>query len=110
MRVCAKVGDGAGQDITVYDGGLATSGTTVRRWRRGGVELHHIIDPSTGLPARTPWVMVSVAAATCVEANAAATAALIMGERGSGWLDGLDLPARLVDVDGDVHYAGGWSS
>jgi FAD:protein FMN transferase len=110
IRVCANVDDKDGQDITVYDGGLATSGTTVRRWRRGGVELHHIIDPFTGLPARTPWVMVSVAAATCVEANAAATAALIMGERARAWLDGLELPARLVDVDGAVHFAGGWTA
>jgi thiamine biosynthesis lipoprotein len=109
IRVCANVDDSAGQDITVYDGGLATSGTTVRRWRRGGVELHHIIDPFTGLPARTPWVMVSVAAATCVEANAAATAALIIGEGAQAWLDDLALPARLVDVDGAVYYAGGWT-
>jgi thiamine biosynthesis lipoprotein ApbE len=110
IRVCASVDDGAGQDITVYDGGLATSGTTVRRWRRGGVELHHIINPFTGLPAGTPWVMVSVAAATCVEANAAATAALIIGEGAQAWLDELALPGRLVDVDGAVHYAGGWSA
>lgn len=110
MRVCASVDDRAGQDITVYDGGLATSGTTVRRWRRGGVELHHIIDPFTGIPARTPWVMVSVAAATCLEANAAATAALIMGAPGRDWLDELGLPARLVDINGTVRYAGGWTS
>jgi thiamine biosynthesis lipoprotein len=110
MRVAADVGAVEGQDIVMFDGGLATSGTTARRWRRGGVELHHIIDPTTGLPAQTPWVMVTVAAATCVEANAAATAALIMGARGLTWLSELDLPARLVDIDGNVHYAGGWSA
>jgi thiamine biosynthesis lipoprotein ApbE len=99
-----------GQDITLFDGGLATSGTTSRRWRRGGVELHHIIDPATGLPAETPWVMVSVAAATCLEANAAATAALILGDRGLEWLDQHQLPARLVDGAGTVHFAGGWSA
>ncbi|MGA8923519.1 MAG: FAD:protein FMN transferase, partial [Candidatus Dormiibacterota bacterium] len=83
---------------------------TARRWRRGGVELHHIIDPTTGLPAKTLWAMVTVAAATCIEANAAATAALIMGARGLAWLSDLELPARLVDVEGAVHYAGGWSA
>lgn len=96
------------QDIMLFDGGLATSGTNARSWRRGGVELHHIIDPSTGLPARTPWAMVSVAAATCLEANAAATAALIMGERATQWLDDARLPARLVDLDGGLSFAGGW--
>lgn len=110
VRVSADVDASDFQDVIVYDGGLATSGTTARHWRRGGVELHHIIDPSTGFPARTPWAMVTVAAASCVEANAAATAALIMGERGPAWLDELKLPARLVDLKGGVHYAGGWSA
>jgi thiamine biosynthesis lipoprotein len=58
----------------------------------------------------TPWIAVSVAAASCVEANAASTAALIMGERAPTWLDDLKLPSRLVDVNGNVRYAGGWSA
>jgi thiamine biosynthesis lipoprotein ApbE len=108
VRVAVDADSDEWQDVVVFDGGLATSGTTSRRWRRGGVELHHIIDPSTGLPAQTPWAMVSVAAASCVEANAASTAALIMGERAPDWLDSLKLPARLVDKRGGVIFAGGW--
>ncbi len=99
-----------GQEIVVFDGGLATSGITARRWRRGGVELHHIIDPATGLPARTPWVMVTSAAATCLEANAAATAALIMGEQAVAWLDTVGIPSRLVAAGAEISYAGGWST
>jgi thiamine biosynthesis lipoprotein ApbE len=110
VRVAVDEDSDEWQDIVVFDGGLATSGTVSRRWRRGGIELHHIIDPATGMPAQTPWAMVSVAAATCVEANAAATAALIMGERAPAWLDDLKLPARLVDKSGGVRFAGGWSS
>jgi thiamine biosynthesis lipoprotein len=110
VRVSSDIGADDGQDIVAFDGGLATSGTTMRRWRRGGVELHHIIDPATGLPAQTPWAMVSVAAATCVEANAAATAAVIMGERALKWLNQTRLPARLVDTNGGVQFAGGWSA
>ena len=98
------------QDVLVRDGGLATSGTTGRRWRRGGVELHDIIDPRTGSPAQTPWAMVTVAAASCLEANAAATAALILGAAAIEWLDGCRLPARLVAVDGRVETAGGWAA
>lgn len=108
VRVAADVVADEFQDVVVFDGGLATSGTNARRWRRGGIDPHHIIDPSTGLPARTPWAMVSVAAATCLEANAAATAALIMGERAPAWLDDLQLPARLVDATGGIRLAGGW--
>jgi thiamine biosynthesis lipoprotein len=70
--------------------------------------MHHIIDPATGLPVDTPWSIVTVAAATCLEANAAATASVIMGERAPGWLERLGLPARLVGKDGAVHHSGGW--
>lgn len=110
VRVAADVNAPEWEDVVLHDGGLATSGTTSRRWRRGGVELHDIIDPASGRPAQTPWSMVTVAAATCVEANAAATASLIMGERAPAWLDGLGLPARLVRAGGGVVYAGGWTA
>ncbi|HYZ37586.1 MAG TPA: FAD:protein FMN transferase [Pseudonocardiaceae bacterium] len=36
------------QIVTIGTGGLATSSTTRRRWRRGGRWLHHIVDPRTG--------------------------------------------------------------
>src|SRR4029078_9565370 len=39
-------------------GGLATSGTERRRWRRGGVEQHHLIDPETGRPAASDLIRV----------------------------------------------------
>jgi thiamine biosynthesis lipoprotein ApbE len=110
VRVALDEGSAAGEDVLVYDGGLATSGTTVRRWRRGGVEVHDIIDPRTGKPAITPWAMVTVAAASCLEANAASTAALILGGGAAGWLDANRLPSRLVARDGAVEYAGGWAA
>ena len=34
-------------------GGLATSGRDRRRWRRDGIEQHHLIEPSTGRPSET---------------------------------------------------------
>jgi thiamine biosynthesis lipoprotein len=72
------------------------------------VVVHHLIDPRTGLPARSPWRTVSVAAATCVDANAAATAALIRGENGPAWLERIGLAGRLVADDGRVVRVGGW--
>ncbi len=41
--------------VSLTDGGLATSGTRSRRWQRGGVEVHHVLDPRTGLPAAPAW-------------------------------------------------------
>ncbi|GAA4612021.1 FAD:protein FMN transferase [Actinoallomurus liliacearum] len=100
--------DGSGQDVVITTGGLATSSVTVRRWRRGDQWLHHIIDPATGIPAASCWRTASVAAATCVDANAAATAALVKGWGASTWLVGLGLPARLVRLDGRAFALAGW--
>jgi thiamine biosynthesis lipoprotein len=89
-------------------GGVATSSITCRRWRRAGRVMHHIVDPRTGLPADGPWQTVSVAAATCADANAAATAAVVAGDQAEQWLAEAGLPARLVDHDGAMRYTGGW--
>ena len=100
--------DAPGQVVGIASGGLATSSTTVRRWMRDGASLHHIVDPRTGLPAETPLRTVSVAAESCVAANAASTAAIILGEAASAWLHERGLPARLVTVEGSVTHLGGW--
>ncbi|HEU5391870.1 MAG TPA: FAD:protein FMN transferase [Streptosporangiaceae bacterium] len=94
--------------IAIRDGGLATSSTAARRWRRGGDVLHHILDPRTGLPAETVWRTVSVAAGSCADANAASTAAVIRGHRALGWLARNRLAARLVDATGAVFTVVGW--
>ena len=96
------------QTVMIRDGGLATSSTLARAWQRGGTRLHHIIVPGTGLPADSCWRTVSVAAATCVDANTASTAAILRGERAAQWLDGLRLPSRLVHHDGTTIMVGGW--
>jgi thiamine biosynthesis lipoprotein len=101
-------GELPGQQVRLPAGGLATSSIRCRQWRRGGRTLHHIVDPRTGLPAAGPWRTASVAAASCAEANAAATAAIVAGERAAGWLAAQGLPARLVAHDGSVRLLGGW--
>jgi len=96
------------QSVTVRDGGLATSSVLGRAWRRGAARLHHIIDPRTGVPVRSCWRTVSVAAATCVDANIASTAAILRGAAAIAWLGRLRLPARLVRHDGSVVTVAGW--
>jgi thiamine biosynthesis lipoprotein len=111
VHVCEdhRSGPGApGQTITIATGGLATSSITTRRWRRGDAEAHHIIDPATGLPVRPVWRTASVAAASCVHANAASTAAIVLAARAEAWLDDAGLPARLVGSDGRVRTLGDW--
>jgi len=94
--------------VAICDGGLATSSTAVRRWRRGGSVLHHILDPRTGSPADMTWRTVSVTAGTCADANAASTAAVIRGRQAPSWLARHGLAARLVDTSGRVLTVGGW--
>jgi thiamine biosynthesis lipoprotein len=100
--------DRAGQLITIASGGLATSSLVARRWRHGGRAVHHVLDPTTGEPVDPVWRTVSVAAATCAEANIASTAALVLGARAPIWLAARRLPARLVSVEGEVVTQAGW--
>jgi thiamine biosynthesis lipoprotein len=100
--------DVSGQTVAITRGGLATSSTTVRTWRRGDRTVHHIVDPVTGAPPPPVWRTVSVAAATCVDANVASTACIVQGESALDWLDRRSLPARLVRPSGAVVTTCGW--
>jgi thiamine biosynthesis lipoprotein len=70
--------------------------------------MHHIIDPRSGSPVGDTWRTVSVAAASCAEANIATTASLVRALAAPDWLEALGLPARLVSWDGSVVHVGGW--
>ena len=100
--------DGPGPSVAIHEGGLATSGTVVRRWRAGTAELHHIVDPRSGRLASTPWRTVTVAAGSCVDANIASTAAVILGDEAPAWLSARGLPALLVNSYGRACSAAGW--
>lgn len=100
--------DREGQMIAISCGGLASSSTTTRRWTHKGQRMHHIIDPGTGAPVESQWRTVSVAAASCVDANIASTAALVRGSSAVAWLTESGLPARLVAHDGHVLRLAGW--
>jgi FAD:protein FMN transferase len=97
-----------GQWITLRSGGLATSSTTVRRWQTEAGFVHHLVDPATSRPVTGVWRTVSVTAASCLDANIASTAAIVRGERAVAWLESLELPSRLVSVDGVAHHLAGW--
>jgi len=99
------VGLPAGGAVTLDRGGLATSSVSRRRWGDG---QHHLIDPATGAPSASPWRDVSVAAATCVGADVAAKAALLLGAAGPSWLDRRGLAGRFVDHAGEVTVNHTW--
>ena len=45
---------------------------------------------------------------TCVAANVASTAAIVLGAEAEAWLTARGVDARLVGVDGTVRRTGDW--
>lgn len=99
---------GAGQTVVVLSGGLATSSVTVRRTGSGADAIHHLISPASGRPVNGPWRTASVTAGTCLDANIASTAAIVLGNDAPKWLETHRMPARLVGHDGTVLRVLGW--
>jgi FAD:protein FMN transferase len=58
--------------------------------------------------AGSPWRSVTVVAASCARAERAATAAITKEDRAIDWLQRRRLAARLVEMDGTIHYIGRW--
>ena len=71
LRVASPWDDGVLAELPLTDGAAATSGVTRRGW--------HLIDPSTGRPARTGIVQATALAPTALEAEVRAKAALLAG-------------------------------
>lgn len=95
-------------DLWLARGGLATSSTRVRRWTRRGAEVHHIIDPRTLQPAADDWRCVTVVGPSCVDANAASTAAVVLGPHAPAWLADRRVKARLVGRDHEISCTPRW--
>jgi len=109
VAVRETIDDSAGAEIVHLPyGGLATSSTAARHWTSGGVIRHHLLDPLTGEPTRGPWRTVTATGATCVAANTASTAAIVLGDKAVGWLTVRDIPARLVDTEGRTVRTARW--
>jgi len=98
----------AEETIAVGAGAVATSTTRVRSWTRDGVRRHHLLDPRTGLPVGEVWRTVTAVAATCVGANTASTAAIVLGAAAPDWLATASAAARLVHRTGRLRHVGGW--
>ena len=96
------------QVVTSTGQAVATSSTQLRVWETDDGPRHHIVDPRTGHVAPVVWSQVSCAAAMCLEANAASTAAVVLGTDAPAWLTRQGIPARLETIDGRVVTTAGW--
>ena len=98
--------------VRVGSAGVATSGTTVRKWTTPtGERVHHLIDPRTGVPSRAGLSTVSVLAGDAATAEVFATAAMMLdGPDAMAMLDRNGLAGIGVDDDGGVHRSSTWAA
>lgn len=76
--------------LALQDAAVATSGDYRHRIRAGGRDLSHTMDPRRGAPLAAPPASVTVVARTCAEADAWASALMVLGE-----VEGATLARRL---------------
>ena len=93
--------------LGIARGGLATSGRDRRRWRRGGEERHHLIDPATLQPAQGGPLSVTVGAASATAAEVSAKSVFLAGEAAELEAERAQIPAVIVCDDGSVRLVGG---
>lgn len=91
--------------LRMQQGGIATSGTTIRRWiDDGGRCAHHLIDPSVGRPSSSSLLTATVLAADTATAEVFATAAMMLEPAEAlTMLEQAGLAGFLVSDDGAHH-------
>jgi thiamine biosynthesis lipoprotein len=82
--------------LEVADRAVTTSGDYERFFAYRGVRYHHLIDPETAAPRRTPVHSMTVLGSSCMNADAAGTAVFGMTTDAAEWV------ARRVLSDAEV--------
>ena len=88
--------------VILVNAGMATSGDYRNFFEHEGVHYSHTIDPATGRPVQHSLAAVSIVAPTCMEADALATAVLVMGDqKGYDWCLAEDVAAMFLVRQGE---------
>ena len=89
--------------IAVSNCGVATSGNYRNYKELNGKRIAHTIDPKTGNPIQTDVVSATIIASTCAEADAYATASMVVGsEAAKQMILANKLKGLLIMADGNV--------
>ena len=84
--------------VRLHDHGIATSSRLLRRWRSGGIERHHLLDPRTGRPVDSGLDAVTVIADDAWLAEVLTKAAFVAGPvEGARLLTRLGAAALFVE-------------
>jgi thiamine biosynthesis lipoprotein len=93
-----------GSLVALRDGAVCTSGISKRRW---GQSMHHLIDPRTGIPARTDLAEVSVVTDSALRGEVYAKSAVLLGAAlGTAFLEARGVHYAVVPVDASGTGAG----
>lgn len=99
-------------NLKLKDKAVTTSGDYEKFFILKGKRFSHIINPSTGYPIDNPVIQVTVVAETCTDADALATALMVMGkEKGLKLIENLkDTEAVIIEEkegELDISYTSG---
>jgi thiamine biosynthesis lipoprotein len=89
--------------VELASGALATSGDYERYLEIDGRRYCHILNPRTGWPAEG-LRSVSIHAEQCMLAGSLATMAMLKGDEGVAWLNGLGRSYHCIDGTGRKHW------
>lgn len=95
--------------VDLRDGSVVTSGIHERSFTRGGVTYHHILDPATGMPAKTDLVSATIVAERSIDCDGWSTTAFMLGaERARALIEGLPgVDAVLIDERDRITWTSG---
>ncbi|MDD3806687.1 MAG: FAD:protein FMN transferase [Candidatus Marinimicrobia bacterium] len=85
----AMPGDAINLIISVSNQGVATSGDYRNYYIHEGRRISHTLDPKTGYPVNHILSSATIIAPTCAEADAIATACIVLGEDAFPWVETL---------------------
>lgn len=95
--------------VDMVDGSVVTSGIHERRFTKGGVTYHHILDPATGMPAKTDLTSATIIAPRSMDCDGYSTTALMLGARDAiDFVESLPgIEAVLIDEADEVWWTSG---
>jgi thiamine biosynthesis lipoprotein len=97
IAIDSPQGQGHAVTLPLRDAAMATSGDYQRYFEAAGKRHAHTIDPRTGLTVDNGVASVTVVHANCMEADALATALLVLGlEAGNEWACKNDIAALFI--------------